>query len=277
MSGISPRVKKLFVLGLTVAVLLCLVVLIPVALVTQPFVSTVLSHPPPVDPARLERHVKHLSVDLYPRSYDQRRNLELAAQYIESEFTATGAAIRTQEQAVDGVIYKNIIARFGPDAGPLMVVGAHYDSYGNPNRGSRDPRGYSLASHTPGADDNASGVAGLIELARLLGATSQTRSIELVAYTLEEPPHFRTQQMGSVWHARSLATAKREVQLMLSLEMIGYFRNEPRSQHFPFPWMARLYSDRAEFVALVGNWSMFGCTRRAKALMSGATDLPVYS
>lgn len=64
---------------------------------------------------------------------------------------------------------------------------------------------------------------------------------------------------------------------MLSLEMIGYFRNEPRSQHFPFPGMARLYSDRADFVALVGNWSGYVCTRRAKALMSGATDLPVYS
>ena len=153
-----------------------------------------------------------------------------------------------------------------------MVIGAHYDSHGSAGAESITPD-----THTPGADDNASGVAGLIELAHLLGRTPQARPIELVAYTLEEPPHFRSVHMGSVWHARSLAAAKRDVQLMLSLEMIGYFSDASGSQHYLIPSMKYLYSDRADFIALVGKFGGFGATRRAKALMAGATDLPVHS
>jgi Zn-dependent M28 family amino/carboxypeptidase len=197
----------------------------------------------------------------------------MAAQYIYDEFKEAGASVSIQNVTVQETTYKNIIARFGPESGPLLIVGAHYDSHGDTNNSS----GYTRETHTPGADDNASGVAGLIELSRLLGSKKQTRPIELVAYTLEEPPHFRTEHMGSVWHAQSLKTAKRDVQLMLSLEMIGYFSDEPDSQDYPVPAMASLYSDRGNFIALAGKLSNFGATRKAKALMSGATNLPVYS
>ncbi|HEX9392543.1 MAG TPA: M28 family peptidase [Usitatibacteraceae bacterium] len=248
-----------------------------VALVTQPLVTPIASTPPQVDPVRLEAHVKHLSVDLYPRSFDQSHNLELSADYIHDAFKATGAEVSTQEVAVDGVKYRNVIARFGPPSGPLLVIGAHYDSHGDASRGAHDPRGYTPDSHTPGADDNASGVAGLLELARLLGRQPQARAIELVAYTLEEPPYFRTEQMGSAWHARSLVAAKREVRLMLSLEMIGTFSDDPNSQDYPVPGMAHLYSDRGDFIAIVGKFGDFDATRKAKALMAGASDLPVFS
>jgi Zn-dependent M28 family amino/carboxypeptidase len=157
------------------------------------------------------------------------------------------------------------------------VIGAHYDSHGDAIGGSKHPRGHTPETHTPGADDNASGVAGLLELARLLGRSAQSRTIELVAYTLEEPPHFRTEHMGSAWHARSLRAANRDVELMLSLEMIGYFSDEPGSQGYPFPAMSHLYSDRGNFIAIVGKMSDFGATRRVKALMAGATSLPVHS
>jgi Zn-dependent M28 family amino/carboxypeptidase len=242
------------------------------SLLAQPLVTPVLSTPLPVDPARLEAHVKKLSVDLYPRSADQFDQLEQAAQYVVAELTASGARVSVQEVVVQDATYKNIIARFGPEQGPLQVIGAHYDSHGDASRERMTGN-----THTPGADDNASGVAGLIELARLLGRTPQTRPIELVAYTLEEPPHYRSEHMGSVWHARSLQKAGREVKLMLSLEMIGYFSDAPGSQRYFMPSMKYLYSDRGNFIALVGKFGNFAATREVKALLAGATDLPVYS
>jgi Zn-dependent M28 family amino/carboxypeptidase len=259
------------------ASLILVVLAATVAAVTQPFVAPVSFAPPPADPSRLEAHVKHLSVDLYPRSLDQPLKLEMAARYIYDEFKAAGAAVSIQDVTVEQTKYKNIIARFGPESGSLLIVGAHYDSHGDAIAEASSPRGYTLETHTPGADDNASGVAGLIELSRLLASGTQTRPIELVAYTLEEPPHFRTENMGSVWHARSLRTAKRDVRLMLSLEMIGYFSDEPGSQAYPVQGMTALYPDRGNFAALVGKMSDFGAIRSVKALMAGATDLPIYS
>jgi Zn-dependent M28 family amino/carboxypeptidase len=263
--------------SLRIALLVALLVTAVLAFVVQPFVRPIASEPPPVDSERLRAHVKHLSVDLYPRSYDQLDNTERVAQYILDAFAASGGGIATQDVPVQGVTYRNLIARFGPATGPVIVVGAHYDSHGDVRLGSADPRGYTPDSHTPGADDNASGVAGLLELARLLGEHPPSKRVELVAYALEEPPHFRTAHMGSDWHARALRDGEREVALMLSLEMIGYFTDEPESQQYPAPWMSHLYSDRGDFIALVGRLGDFGATRRVKARMAGATDLPVRS
>lgn len=267
------RIRNVFLATGLIAVLTAMII----AVITQPFVVTVASTPPGVDPERLKAHVKHLSVDLYPRSFDRFQNLEMTARYILDEFKAAGATVTVQDVIVQETTFKNIIARFGPESGPLLIVGAHYDSHGDTSTDAKDPRGYSPDTHTPGADDNASGVAGLLELARLLSRQRQTRPIELVAYTLEEPPHFRSEHMGSVWHAASLKSAKRDVQLMLSLEMIGYFSDAPESQTYSVPGMTHLYSDRGDFLALVGKLSDFSVIRRAKALMVGATDLPVYS
>ncbi|WP_426165562.1 M28 family peptidase [Pseudoduganella sp. R-34] len=231
------------------------------ALVAQPMVTPVPSTPPSVDPARLEAHVKKLSVDFYPRSFDHAAILARTAAYIEEQFKEAGAQVSTQDVVVDEMRYKNVVARFGPERGRLLVIGAHYDSHGG----------------TPGADDNASGIAGLLELAHLLGKSAPGRPVELVAYTLEEPPHFRSPHMGSVWHARALKAAGRDVELMLSLEMIGYFSDSPGSQAYPLSAMKLAYPDRGNFIALVGQFGDFGLSRSVKAAMSGASDLPVYS
>jgi Zn-dependent M28 family amino/carboxypeptidase len=230
-------------------------------MIVQPFVRPTTTTPPPVDPARLENHVKRLSVDFHPRRYDRLDNIGLTVQYITDELKATGAAVSTQDIEVGGRPYQNIIARFGPATGPLLVIGAHYDSF----------------NITPGADDNASGVAGLLELARLLGTTPATRSIELVAYAFEEQPRSGNADMGSAWHARALRAANRDVSLMLSLEMIGYFTDAPKSQRFPAPGLSLLYPDQGNFIALVGKLSHYGGMRRVKSAMSGATPLPVHS
>lgn len=246
-------------------------------LVVQPGVGPRPSTPPAADAQRLRDDVKRLSVDFYPRSYDQPEQLDRVAAWLRAEFERAGARVSEQPVVVEGQAYRNVIARFGPEQGPLRVIGAHYDSFADTGLDSGDERGYSPRTHTPGADDNASGVAGLLELARMLGRSKPQHPLELVAYTLEEPPHFRSEHMGSAWHARALHAQGREVEYMLSLEMIGRFSDRRGSQTYPLPGMHRLYSDRGDFVAVVGRLGDFGLTRKVKATMAGATPLPVHS
>jgi len=240
---------------------LLLAVLGTVSCVTQPFVSPIDSADVTVDAAALERHVRALAVTVHPRSVDNLPNLDRAADYVLAELRATGAATSEQAVEADGRQFRNLIARFGPSTGPVIVIGAHYDSCGD----------------TPGADDNASGVAGLIELARLLAQNPPKHAVELVAYTLEEPPYFRTESMGSLWHARELKRTGREVRLMLSLEMIGFYRDQPKSQAYPVSALKLLYPGEGNFIAIVSPLGDFSATRRVKGLFQGASDLPAVS
>ena len=242
--------------------LLVLVAAGAIGVVTQPFVAPVPSTPPPVEPDRLSAHVHRLSVDLHPRSPRPARASSSAPPPTSKPSSARPAPrSRCSRWRWSGGPSATSSRASGRKAARLLVIGAHDDSH----------------VETPGADDNASGVAGLIELARLLAAAPQRRPIELVAYTLEEPPYFRTPDMGSARHARALRASGRAVRLMLSLEMIGYFSDAPGSQHYPVPGMRALYPDRGNFVALVGRLADFGAMRRTKALMAGATALPVRS
>jgi Zn-dependent M28 family amino/carboxypeptidase len=231
------------------------------ACVIQPAVRAIPSADVRIEPDSLERHVRMLAGTLAPRSHEHPDNLEQAANYILGAFRSTGARTDVQQYLVDGRNYSNLIARFGPDTGPLLVIGTHYDSCGD----------------TPGADDNASGVAGLLELARALAADPPPRPVELVAFTLEEPPFFRTDHMGSVQHARRLHEQGREVRLMLSREMIGFFRDTKGSQRYPLGALKLLYPDQGNFIALVGAYRDFGLMRRVKGLFKGASDLPATS
>jgi hypothetical protein len=124
-----------------------LVVALLLSLVTQPFMKPIPVSTLKADADRLMKHVKYMSVTLYPRSFDRRRNLALTAQYIQDEFKAAGAIVDVQNVVVQEATYKNIIARFGPNTGPLLVIGAHYDSHGDASLGARDPRGYTPDSH----------------------------------------------------------------------------------------------------------------------------------
>jgi Zn-dependent M28 family amino/carboxypeptidase len=141
------------------------------------------------------------------------------------------------------------------------VVGAHYDACGE----------------TPGADDNASGVAALIELGYLLGSNPPSREIELVAYVLEEPPFFRTPMMGSAVHAASIATEKETIVGVIVLETVGYFSEARGSQSYPSLLLKLIYPSRGNFIAVIGRWDQGQWVKRVKIGMKGATDLPVYS
>ncbi len=225
--------------------------------VAQPFVGRVapLSPIPSVDPERLRAHVRALTVDLHPRSHRDPARLDAVAHYIEK--TLGGG--EEQTFTVGGATYRNVVLSFGPEHGERIVVGAHYDAAGG----------------HPGADDNASGVAGLLELAPMLAAAKLNARVDLVFWTLEEPPHFRTPNMGSVDHAKRLRGAR--VRGVLSLEMIGFFSDAEGSQRFPAPGMGLLYPTRGDFIAVVGRPADRALTATIKGAMRGATELPVYS
>lgn len=244
---------------------------------TQPGVKPRVTQPPPVSIQNLETHVRFLAQTLYPRSVDQPEKLAQAAHYIAQAFRSTGAALTEQPVPVTGQTgkYFNIIAHFGPRNGVPIIVGAHYDA---DSKHKNDDGSYALETHTPGADDNASGVAGLLELARLLAQNPPSRPVDLIAYTLEEdPPEPIEADMGSHIHALSLRQAGQPIQLMISMEMIGYFRDGPGSQHYSVPGLQLLYPTQGHFLALVGRFSDFNLTQEVKSLLAGATDLPVYS
>ena len=268
---------KIFRVLSILLVLIALALAGAVTVITQPFVSPIKFEPPRVDSTQLRTHVKRLSFDFYPRSFEQDNNTARTVKYISDQFAKVGAKVTVQEFLIQEATHRNVVARFGPATGKVLVIGAHYDSHGDANAGAKHPNGFSPNTHTPGADDNASGVAGLIVLAKLLANKPQQRAIELVAYATEEPPHFRTEHMGSVHHARWMRRQGRQVELMLSLEMIGYFTDEPNTQRFPLESMRHLYTDRGNFIALVGALQDFGLMRRVKGLMSGATPLTVHS
>ena len=230
--------------------------------VTQPLLSTAKPNAErTVDPSRLATHVRRLSVELAPRDEGNVENLDRVAAYIKSEFSQTGASVSEQPYRVQGKVYRNVIAQFGPDSAERIIIGAHYDT----------------AGPLPGADDNASGVAGLIELARLLGRQQPLLRVELVAFTLEEPPYFRTTGMGSSVHAESLRKQNIRVRAMFSLEMIGYFSDAPNSQHFPATGVSAFYPSTGNFIGVVGRISDGLLVRRTKAAMRNASPLPVYS
>lgn len=230
--------------------------------VTQPLVSRARpGSERTVDPSRLEAHVRKLSIELAPRDASHLDNLDQAATYIKNELSQTTRFVSEQAYRVHGNSYRNVIAQFGPESAERIVVGAHYDA----------------AGPLPGADDNASGVAGLIELARLLGQRPPPIRVELVAFSLEEPPYFRTTGMGSSVHAKSLRSQNVRVRAMFSLEMIGCFSDAPGSQRFPVGSLSAIYPSTGNFIAIVGRFSEGVLVRRIKATMRSASPLPVYS
>jgi len=230
-------------------------------LVTQPSCT----HGPPtgmtVDPARLRSHVETLSETHFPRDFTRVDNLDACAAYISGHFKQAGGRVSEQAYDVRGRTYCNVLATFGPETASRIVVGAHYDACGD----------------TPGADDNASGTGGLIELAYLLGRAELRQTVELVAYTLEEPPFFRTGDMGSARHADRLRQNGVDVEAMICLEMIGYFSDEKGSQRFPSILLRLIYPSRGNYIALIGSLGDRKLIRSMKASMRGATDLPVHA
>jgi Zn-dependent M28 family amino/carboxypeptidase len=160
-----------------------------------------------------------------------------------------------------GHTYRNVVAEYGPQSGDLVVVGAHYDAF-------------AATGDLPGADDNASGVAGLLDLGRLLAAHPPKNRVRLVAFANEEPPFFGSQEMGSAIDAAHLERSNEPVAAMICLEMIGYFHGE---QTWPSPLLAMLYPGNATFIAVTGGWHDHHLARGLKAAINGAGSIQAVS
>jgi Zn-dependent M28 family amino/carboxypeptidase len=203
--------------------------------------------------ARARRIVEVLCRKFPSRNGLYAGNLSRAADFIEQEFTSLGMKVESQAYGTYSSRVRNLIVekRGQNDSKPQILIGAHYDTVVN----------------TPGADDNASGVAGLLELARLLRDYPNERTIQFVAFTLEEPPYFYTPKMGSRVYAKRLKLDRIRLQLMISLEMIGY-GGKDLNQSYPFPLMRTLghYPRKGDFIGIVGNLRtrrMVGVVKRA--------------
>jgi Zn-dependent M28 family amino/carboxypeptidase len=213
---------------------------------------------------RLYNDVLRLTSISPARNYSNMESLNKAAGYIKSELEKLDCQVKEQLFEVDGRTYKNILAYFdGSSNEERLVVGAHYDVCGN----------------QPGADDNASGVAGLLETARLLHEQKPTlrHPLELVAYCLEEPPYFASEDMGSAVHARSLHEQGVKVKSMVCYEMIGYFSDEPHSQKFPNQELAKHYPDTGDFIVVVGKTGQETYTDHLRDLMRAHSSIDVQS
>jgi len=214
-----------------------------------------------VDSSELRHDVEYLINAFAPRDADSPENLERMAKYLRERFLQAGARVMLQRFDVGGNKYLNVIASFGPEHGDRIVVGAHYDT----------------CCKQPGADDNTSGVVGLLTIAPLLSMANLKQRIDLVAFTLEEPPFFRTDKMGSAQHAKYLAEKNIHVSMMIALEMIGYFTDEPGTQNYPVNFMKLFYPATGNFLAVVGKTGEGEISKKIKKSFGAVSGLPVCS
>jgi Zn-dependent M28 family amino/carboxypeptidase len=180
---------------------------------------------------------------------------------VEETLAGRGYAVQRLPYTWRGGTFRNLVVELPGAARPdeVVVFGAHYDT----------------VPQTPGADDNASAVAALLELAGLCRDLRPARTVRFVAFTLEEPPAFFTPHQGSRVYARALRQRRERVAAMVALEMLGYYSDEPHSQHFPLPPLRWFYPHTGNFAAVIGNLRSYALTRRVAQAMRGGTDLPV--
>ena len=186
----------------------------------------------------LHKHVTTLAHTIGPRTVWHPPSMERTVNYLASELGALGYTVKEQQFSAYDIKAVNLEVEIGGSSQPeeIVVIGAHYDTVPN----------------CPGANDNGSGVAALLELARLLALNKPERTIRLVAFANEEPPFYFSKDMGSRHYAQRSKNRQETIVAMLSLETIGYYSEERGSQQYPFPFSI-FYPDTANFISFVGN------------------------
>jgi Zn-dependent M28 family amino/carboxypeptidase len=220
---------------------------------------------PPLSPQQtalrdeLRRHVEKLGGEIGERNVYQPRRLRAATEYVEDRFTAAGFKVRRQSYTVMGEACHNLEVELpGKNRrGEIVVIGAHYDS----------------VSGSPGANDNGTGVAGVLALARAWAGRAPERTVRFVAFVNEEPPFFQTAQMGSLVYAKSCRERGDKIVAMLNLETMGCFSSEKRSQKYPFP-MGLFYPSRGDFIGFVGNTASGGLVRHCLKVFREQASFP---
>ncbi|MDQ1816554.1 M28 family peptidase [Massilia sp. CCM 9210] len=216
-------------------------------------------------PARLAGHVRQIASSEHNTGTPAA--LEKAALYLEATLAAQGYAVRRDEYTYDGHRVRNLevsIANIAPGKQPerIYIVGAHYDS----------------APGTPGANDNGSGSAAVVELARMFKGAVPAPGNELrfVLFVNEEPPYFGGEGMGSRHHARALKARGQHVEAALILETIGYYTNAKNSQRYP-PGVSAFYPDQGNFIAFVGTLGSSSLVRKTVSAFRKASSFPAES
>jgi Zn-dependent M28 family amino/carboxypeptidase len=207
---------------------------------------------------KLKRHVEMLAHQIGERNVWHAEALAAAALYIRNTLEDLGYLVRVQPFDSQGLTVQNLEVEL-PGAAPeeIVVVGAHYDT----------------VAGGPGANDNASGIAALLEIARLLAGKSHARTLRLVAFVNEEQPFSETEEMGSRVYAERSRQRGEMIKAMISLETIGYYTDQPASQHYPFPF-SYFYPDTGNFIGFVGNLSSWLLVRQTVGAFRASTAFP---
>ena len=211
----------------------------------------------------LQRHVVTLATGIGERNVWQYAALQRAGDYIEAELRASGYAPSRQTFDVSRLPISNIEGTLAGSTHPddILVLGAHYDTVGG----------------CPGANDNGTGIAALLELARRLAGQRLARTVKFVAFVNEEPPFFQTPQMGSLVYARAARARGDRIVGMLALETMGYYSDVPGSQQYPVREMASLYPDTGNFIGFVSNEESGELLAAAARAFAQGASLPVQA
>ena len=210
----------------------------------------------------LRRHIGTLAGTIGERNLWLYPALVQAADYIEGEFRTSGYKPLRQSFEVSRLPVSNIEASVPgrSRAAEIVVLGAHYDT----------------VNGCPGANDNATGVASLLELARRFSSRAHRRTIRFVAFVNEEPPFFRTPHMGSVVYANAARVRGDRIVGMLALETMGYYSDARGSQRYPVP-VARLYPNVGNFIGFVSNVASGRLLMKARRAFRQRTSFPVQA
>ena len=207
-------------------------------------------------------HLTTLARERHP--YTSPEALRETADYLTQQFTDAGLSVTRHSFNAWGQTYDNVVAAMPASTGTSkapLILAAHYDT----------------VEGSPGADDNASGVAGLLGMARTLARRPLDRTVRFVAFGFEEPPAYRTKHMGSYHYAKGLHDRKEQVEGMVCLEMIGFFSDRRGSQHYPLPFMSRTFPKKGDYIALVGNRRSRPFTIAMANAFRAATDLSLIT
>jgi Zn-dependent M28 family amino/carboxypeptidase len=209
---------------------------------------------------RIREHVVTLAGTIGERNVFRPKALAAARDYIEAVFTQQGYRVARQSYEVYNMACANLQATLpgGAKREQVLLLGAHYDS----------------VAGSPGADDNASGVAALLEIAGLFATTSPNLTVRLVAFVNEEPPFFMTPHQGSAVYAKAARQRGDDIRLMVSLEMLGCYFDIPGSQHYP-PLLRWFYPERGDFLALISDFRSLAAARHMARVFRAHSDFPL--
>lgn len=208
----------------------------------------------------LQQDVEHLANQIGRRNYLYYKGLQAAVDFLQSSFTQAGYQVKQQGYSIDNQTYYNLEVEIPgtEQADEIVIIGGHYDSM----------------EHSPAANDNATGAAATLELARLFAGRKPTRTLRFVEFVNEEPPFFLSENMGSLVYAKRCKQRSENVVAMLSLETMGYYSDKIGSQRYPSPVLDSIYPLQGNFISFIGNIASSSLVKDVVASFRRHTQFP---